>query len=223
MASGPDKLPDLPHPPPSHPFRLRSCAAAHWFRVHIFDPASGRYAPDAFNDSTDGNARFSPLVDPATGKVIPTIYAAASEAGAISEVVLHDVPTPSTGYLHDWERDKAGPLHLSKIALPALKLADLQSQGLQAAGLEQWEMFGTNQPDYPRTRAWALHVWQSLPKAQGLLWMSRRANDSAVLMLFRDRVPAGVPAVMSGPAPIARYESIVFDILDRLGCGIALS
>lgn len=223
MVDGPGRLPALPHPPPAHPFRLRRCAAAHWFRVHTFDPASGRFAPDAFNDSTNGDARFSPLVDPATGKVIPTIYAAASEAGAISEVVLHDIPTPSTGYLHDWERDKASHLHLSEIALPALQLADLQSQGLQAAGLELWEMFATNKPDYPRTRAWALHIWQAMPAAQGLLWMSRRANDSAVLMLFGDRVPAGVPGVVSPPAPIVEYEPVVFEILDRMGCGIALS
>ena len=138
-------------------------------------------------------------------------------------MVLHDVPTPSTGYLHDWERDKTSYLHLSAIALPDLQLADLQSQGLQAAGLEQWEMFSTNKPDYPRTRSWALHVWQTMPTAQGLLWMSRRANDSAVLMLFGDRVPAGVPQAVSRPAPIVEYESAVFAILDRLGCGIALS
>jgi len=223
MVDGPGKLPALPHPPPAHPFRLRPCAAGHWFRVHGFDAVSGRFAPDAFNDSSNGDARFSPLLDPASGTIIPTIYAAVSTAGAISEVVLHDVPTPSTGYLHDWERDKASNLHLSQVALPDLQLADLQSQGLQAAGLEQWELFGTNKPDYPRTRAWGLHIWQTMPAAQGLLWMSRRANDSAVLMLFGDRVPPGALTVIAGPVPIAEYEHDVFAILDRLGCGIAIS
>jgi hypothetical protein len=217
-----EKLPHLPEPPPSHSFRLRRCAASEWCRVHTFDTATGRFQPDAFNDTTNGNARFSPLIDPDTNKVIPTIYAAATEAGAISEVILHDIPTPSTGYLHDWESDKAGKQHLSRIRLPDLQLVDLQ-QGLQAAGLEQWELFGTDKPDYPRTRRWALHIWKTMPDAAGLIWMSKRANEGAALMLFGDRVLPGTITVSASPAPIAQFEASVLAILDRLGCGLALS
>ena len=91
---------------------------------------------------------------------------------------------------------------------------------LQAAGLELWELFGTDSPDYPRTRNWALHIWKSMPDAKGLLWMSRRANDGAVVMLFGDRVPVGAVTVIDGPVPIAQYENMVMGILDRLGCGV---
>lgn len=223
MVDGPtEKLPYLPEPPPPYPFRLRRHTASEWCRVHNFDPATGRFQPDAFNDTTNGNARFSPLIDPDTNKVIPTIYAAATEAGAISEVILHDIPTPSTGYLHDWDRDKAGKQHLSKIHLPDLQLVDLQ-QGLQAAGLEQWELFGTNKPDYPRTRKWALYIWKTMPDAAGLIWMSKRANEGAALMLFDDRVGPGAITVTMRPVPIAQYEATVLGILDRLGCGLAFS
>ena len=59
-----------------------------------------------------------------------------------------------------------------------------------------------------------------MPDAKGLLWMSRRANDGAVVMLFGDRVPVGAVTVIDGPVPIAQYENMVMGILDRLGCGV---
>lgn len=222
MASTPlHLLVALPLPPSEHPFRTLVRPAAAWYRVHNYDVVSKRFGAAAFNDSNNGDARFSPLIDPASGNVIPTIYAAQRPEGAISEVVLHDVPTPSTGHLHDWTRDKASNLHMSQIGLPDLELVDLQSQGLQAAGLEVWELFGTNMPDYARTRKWAVHIWQSMPSAQGLLWMSRRENEGAVIMLFGDRIPAGTVTVNLTPKPIAEFENIVLGILDRLGCGIS--
>ena len=218
-----DGLPALPYPPPAHPFRLRERAASKWFRVHEFDSASGKYGATDFNDSGRGDARFSPLRNPANGSVIPTLYIAATVEGAISELVLHDVPTPSTGHVHDWERDKAGLLHMSELEADMLLLADLQSQGLQAAGLEQWQMFGANGTDYPRTRAWALHVWSAMPKAQGLLWMSTRDNEGAVAMLFGDRVSPTQLRMATAPVPITSYEKQVLEILDRLGCSVALA
>lgn len=82
-------------------------------------------------------------------------------------------------------------------------------------------MFGTNKPDYPRTRKWAVHIWQSVPTAKGLLWMSRRENECAVIMLFGDRIPAGAVSVTDTPKPIAEFENVALAMLDRLGCGIA--
>jgi hypothetical protein len=140
----------------------------------LWDAATGRFAPTAFNDLGLGNARFSPLVDPASGSVIPTLHGASTLRGAIAEIVLHDAPMSSTDYLHDWERDKASALHLSEIELPALRLVNLTATGLRAAGLQVADLFGTEQPDYPRTRQWALWIWQHLPEAQGLHWMSVR-------------------------------------------------
>jgi hypothetical protein len=104
----------------------------------------------------------------------------------------------------------------------SLLLADLQSQGLQAAGLEQWQMFGAGRGDYPRTRAWALYIWSTMPKAQGLMWMSRRDNEGAVAILFGDRVDVARLRNTSPPVPIAAYEQQVLGILNRLGCSVAL-
>ena len=82
-------------------------------------------------------------------------------------------------------------------------------------------VFGTNKPDYPRTRKWAMHIWRSVPNAKGLLWMSRRENECAVMMLFGDRIPAGTVSVNNRPKPIAEFENVALKILDRRGCGIS--
>lgn len=213
-----------PLPPPQHPFRLINVPAGRWFRVHAWDASTGRYAPTAFNDSGLGNARFSPLLFPLThprsGQPVPTLYAAADARGALAEIVLHDVPTPSTGYLHDLERDLTGTLHLSRITLPALKLANLTSAGLKAAGLAPHELFAGDQPDYPRTRAWAAWIWQQLPAAQGLTWMSRRDNRCQVLMLFGDRLPAEALQDGGDSRPLARCEDLIVALLDEMGAGV---
>lgn len=213
----------LPYPPPAKPFRSIRQALGTWHRVHRIDPVSGEYAPDAFNDSRGGDARFSPLIDPATGKVIPTIYAAQTPRGAIAEVVLHDVPMPSTGYLHDWERDKVSTLHLSAVTIGEVQLVNLKATGLRAVGLEVADLFRSEAPDYPRTRQWALHIWQQMPTAQGLIWMSVRDNSCPVVMLFGDRVAAAQLRDAGHSRPIAHYEAEVFALLDELGCGIQLT
>ena len=210
------------YPPPAHPFRTKPYPSGTWYRVHCFDPVTLKFAPDAFNDTTHGDARFSPLIDTTTNKVIPTIYAAATPKGAIAEIVLHDVPTPSTGHLHDWEQDKASTLHLSKVEIGSLELVNLTTTGLRAAGLTVADLFGTHAPDYPRTREWGLYIWQNVPTAQGLCWMSVRDNTCPVVMLFGNRLPTDALTDASNSLPIARYEAEVMQLLDDLGCGLAL-
>lgn len=215
----------LPSPPPPQPLRCypQATGAGRWFRVHEWDPATRRYGPTAFNDSGRGNARFSPLVDPATQRVIPTLYAARTVRGAIAEILLHDAPTPSTGYLHDWERDRQSRLHLSEITLAPLRLVNLTTTGLRAAGLHVADLFGTEKPDYPRTRDWALWIWRSLPQAQGLHWMSVRDNTCEAVMLFGDRLGASLLRPAGQPTPIARYERVVLQLLDEMGAGLLLA
>jgi hypothetical protein len=212
-----------PYPPPPAPWRTRPEPAATWYRVHRFDVRTGHYGPVAFNDTEHGNARFSPLIDLQNNVVIPTIYAAASPRAAIAEILLHDVPTPSTGHLYDWERDRTSQLHVSTIQLATLNLVNMSATGLRAAGLSVADLFGGNAPDYPRTRAWALHIWRTLPQAQGLCWMSVRDNTSKVVVLFGDRVRP--PHISDGHSTrhIAHYKHAVLELLDELGCGLVLA
>lgn len=209
-----------PEPPPRQPLRLVRSDAGSWWRVHPFDRRTGQYAPDAFNGSGLGNARFSPLIDPASGRVIPTLYAASAPRGAIAETVLHNVPMPSTGYLHDLEADLRSTLHLSRLHLPALDLVNLTATGLRAAGLEPHDLFAAEQIDYPRTRRWSLWIWQHLPAAQGLLWMSRRDNRHQVMMLFGDRIAPGQIIDARDTRPIAACEALIIELLDELGAGL---
>ncbi|WP_086961335.1 RES family NAD+ phosphorylase [Caballeronia sp. INSB1] len=209
----------LVFPPPASALTLGKVSSGTWFRVHPLDSATGNYAPDAFNDSGLGNARFSPLHRPDNGQVIPTIYAAASERGAIMEVVLHDVPTPSAGYQHDLERDLASSLHLSQIGLADLKLANLTATGLRGPGLAPSDLFDGDKTDYPRTREWALWVWQNMPDAQGLMWMSKQDNQSLAVMLFGDRVSAPI-VDLKRTRHIEHYEHLIVELLAEMGATV---
>ena len=198
-------------PPATGHFTLKRVPPGTWYRVH-----PNRYAPGAFNDSGLGNARFSPLMQPGTGEVIPTIYAADTIRGAIMEVVLHDVPRASAGYIRPLARDRKSDNHLSVIQLPELRLVNLTATGLRSVGLTAADMFEGDKPDYPRTRAWASWIWENLPRAHGLLWMSRQDNESRAIMLFGDRLNAS-EIVPGHSEHIARHESVIVELLGEMG------
>ncbi|MFT0171491.1 RES family NAD+ phosphorylase [Paraburkholderia mimosarum] len=209
-------------PPPASSFTLSTVSPRKWYRVHPIDPVTGDYAPDAYNASGRGNARFSPLCRPDNGKVIPTIYAADSPRGAIMEVVLHDVPVPSSGYQHDLERDRASNLHLSEVGLPALVLANLTATGLRGPGLAPSDLFDGDKTDYPRTREWALWIWANVPSAQGLMWMSKQDNQSKAVMLFGDRVSTPI-ADMKKSHHVIHYEDLIIELLAEMGATVTPS
>ena len=211
-------------PPAPHPPRTVEVAPQDWWRVHPFDAASGRYASTAFNDNAKADARFSPLLPgTSTGAlvsstIVSSIYAAATLEGALMESVLHDAPFPSAGYQHNFKRDRAGRHHVSRIRnTRPLRLVDLTSLGLSAMGLKPSDLFENNKPDYPRTRRWAAWLREVCPDAQGFVWMSRRNNQSAAIVLFEDHVAAGVLAEQVGPMHVSAFEATTLTLLERLG------
>lgn len=212
-----------PWPPPQGLPTLRTIEAGVWWRVHRLSAATGRHAPQTFNDSGLGNARFSPLHSAAG--LTPTLYAAATLHGALMETVLHDVPYPSQGHIHDLERDLQSDLHASQIELTAaLQLVDLSKIGLQRLGLRVSELLESDADDYPRTCGWAQWLHAALPQAQGLYWMSSRHPEGAAMMLFGGRVAPGL--LKPGPLPSRHLASpavlaALLSLLDRLGCGVA--
>lgn len=204
-------------PPAPHDPTLVTLPPGRWWRAHPFDAATGRWAADAFNDDPRADARFSPLRD-AAGRVVPSLYAARSEEGALMESVLRDVPFPSTGYQHRFARDRAGPYHLSPVEMrQPLRLVDLTSAGLAAMGLRPSDLFESNRPDYPRTREWAVWWRERQPAAQGLYWMSRRFNEVPVLVLWADRVPPGTVLPLAPPRHVRHFEALTLQLLERLG------
>ena len=138
------------------------------------------------------------------------------------EVVLHDVPIPSAGYQHDLERDRASNLHLSEVGLPNLQLANLTATGLRGPGLSPSDLFDGDKADYPRTREWALWIWQNVPAAQGLIWMSKQDNESQAVMLFGDRVREPIVDLHQS-LHIREYENLIVELLAEMGATIAPS
>lgn len=206
-------------PPPQKPFPLLRVPSGIWYRVHDLDPRTGKYTA-AFNDSGRGNARFSPLRRPDSGDVIPTIYAASTMRGAIMETVLHDVPVPASGYIHDIERDLVSNLHMSSIKVQELRLVNLTSTGLRAAGLKHSDLFDDDKLDYPRTREWAAWFWAQYPDAQGLVWVSKQDNQSKAVMLFGDRMSEPI-ADLDSSSHIRDHEDLIIELLVEMDASVS--
>lgn len=212
----------LPPPDAGSP-ALRTVQPGIWWRIHRLSPRTGLFASQAFNTSGRGHARFSPLR--AGRRVVPVLYAAQTLDGALMETVLHDVPFPSTGHIHDLQRNLQSDLHASRISLTApLQLVDLSKLGLQRMGLRVSQMFETDACDYARTQAWARWLHITVPQAQGLYWMCARQPECAGLMLFGDRAAAGVVAPTAESSLHVGHPQVLaalLALLHRLGCGVA--
>lgn len=210
-------------PPPPHKPTVEHLSGKRWWRVHTFDVSLGRYRSTAFNDSGRGDARFSPLV--VDGKVVPTIYLANTKRVAIAEILLHEAPSPSRGWIYDWPRDKdpKACIHISQIRIPSVRCAMLTSLGLQAAGLQVADLVEGGAEQYKRTRDWAIWIHTNMPEAQGLFWMSRRDNQGSCLMLFGDRLKAGDALSEVSCRPVVECEAAVVEAVAAMGAGLASS
>ena len=212
----------LPPPAAGSP-ALRTVPPGTWWRVHQLSPRTGQFAPHAFNTSGRRHARFSPLR--AGRRVVPTLYASQTLEGALMETVLHDVPFPSEGHIHDLQRDLQSDLHASRISLTApLKWVGLGKLGLQRMGLRVSQMFESDACDCARTQAWARWLHATVPQAQGLYWMCARQPECAGLMLFGDRAAASVVAATAELSLQVGHPQVLgalLALLHRLGCGVA--
>lgn len=160
-------------------------AALH--RVHL-----NVYAAEAFNPGIKGNARFSPIVN-AAGKPIPTLYGGTSFNCAAMETVFHDVPFApglKTFAKHKLERQ----LHSVLAITATLTLADLRNVPLRKLGVERKQLIDTEKDTYGQTRKWAQAIHAQHARIQGLCWTSRQDDSAMAVMLFGDRIGAGVLA-----------------------------
>jgi hypothetical protein len=151
------------------------------------------YAASAFNPGLLGNARFSPIVN-AAGKPIPTLYGGSSFDGAAMETVFHDVPF-APGLKTFAKRKLRGQLHSLLTPRMSLTLADLRNVPLRKLGVERKQLIDTEKDSYPRTRPWAEAIHARHPHVQGLCWTSRQDDRAMAVMLFGDRIGAGVLAL----------------------------
>lgn len=173
-------------PPPTLHITLTCWPAGELLhRVHHLD-----YGAVQFNPGIKGNARFSPIAD-AAGKPIPTLYGGASFACAAMESVFHDVPFAAGFKAYDKAR-LDGQVHSQFTASEDLQLADLGSRALRKLGVERKQLIDTEKDQYPLTRQWAVAIHAGLPQVQGLCWISRQDDSARSVVLFGDRIAAGI-------------------------------
>jgi len=182
-------------------------------RVHL-----DVYAADAFNPGIKGNARFSPIVNTA-GKPIPTLYGGTSFNCAAMETVFHDVPFAPG--LKSFDRRKLeGQLHSVLAITAALMLADLRNVPLRKLGVERKQLIDTEKDTYGQTRNWAQAIHAQHADIQGLCWTSRQDDSAMAVMLFGDRIGAGVLAQQGRSRSLGDDSAAIMELLalaDMLG------
>lgn len=185
-------------------------AGTRWLRVH-----EKKYEPTQFNPSPDGNARFSPIKN-ALSLIIPTLYAAEDDASALMETVLHDVPSPSAGFIYVTPAIEDRQLATLVNQVP-LQLGNLQVMGLKRLGLSGAVVVDGNKPTYGDTRDFARALHAARGDIQGLLWDSRQTKKQ-VIILFEDRLPAdALTCIGSTHIGDRSVQSILYDLLETLG------
>lgn len=170
------------------------------------------YPPDAFNPgqgNPDVRGRFHFVADRA-GRVVPALYGADQENGAIAEAVFHDVPIAGPGRIVLASRLDALSLAVLR-PTRSLRLVQLLGHGPRRLEIRAANLTDTEASEYPRTVAWAQALHAALPGVDGLLWMSRQFNAARALVLFGDRVPAGALLVDRPPLllSVGRGRSLV--------------
>lgn len=176
--------PDSFVPDPTVPFTplIRAVESGHaLYRVH----GNTRFGNE-FNPGTGGRTRFAFFGEP----VVAVLYAADTEAAAVSESILHDVPV-SGGLLTP--QDYRGRVVSRIVAARSLRLAQLHGPGLRALKVEASRLTDTDRSHYHRTVRWAEraheHERETAP-LDGMVWMSRRCNSDRAYVFFGDRVSA---------------------------------
>jgi RES domain len=128
--------------------------------------------------------RFSPVRD-ARSRRVPVLYAGADLGCALGETVFHDLADdpvqPGEVFHADLLALRAGTIAVATEA----ELADLTDAALAGYGARREEVIQTAVGEYPVTRRWAQHAWDTTTCA-GVVWNSRRSSDRLSFMLFVD-------------------------------------
>ena len=173
------------------------------FRVH---PA--HRAPDAFNPGVGRPGRFHPFqAGPTSPDPVPTMYASATIAGALSESVFHDVPYRGPAKRIIAARLQGLVLSLVVVTSP-LTMAQLAGLGLRRIGVRRRDLIDGGPAGYERTAAWAAAIHACPAQPAGLMWMSRQDDISEAYVLFGDRIgPDGI-AASPGSLPLASGDGL---------------
>lgn len=189
-------LPAPPEPQRLDPLVSEWAAGRLLVRVHRHELAS-----TSFN-SGGGRGRFHPFAA-RSGSVVPTLYAADSVDGALSETAFRAVPLHRSA--RSLRASRLTPLRLSVLAPNrGLRLAALYGHGLRRLGLLRRDLIDTEATRYEHTAAWAAALHAAPSALDGVEWVSRQRDASRAVVLFGDRVAAGELTLREGPIPLDR-------------------
>lgn len=185
--------------PPMHPRpRVTTWPAGRTFsRIHEL-----RYDATQFNSQLQATikGRFH-FFDDANGRVVTVLYGSETIDGAIAEVLFRNVPV--RGAERFIRSHTLSGLGVSVITPKRdLTLIELFGHGLRRLGVTAEELTSTDSTDYARTVAWAQRLYESVHRADGLVWMSRQFNAAQALMLFGDRIQQ---TELDGGMPLELY------------------
>lgn len=163
-------------------------AGTQLFRIH-----PSVYVGNQFNNSANGDARFSPIKDRKTKEIIPTIYAGDNTEVAICEVVFHDVDVSKKNIVFD--QNELKDKNHTEIQLRddvLIAVIDQISTVKMRAGKK---LIHCDADEYMNTRAWVEHIHEQHKDIQGLEWPSRQ-HDGKAYVFFGDRIKAGTLTIL---------------------------
>jgi len=200
-------------PAPPNPFTV----VVHSKRLPKGTPLHRIYSRDypgnTFNPSHIKLNRFSPLFN--RGDVVPVLYAASSQVGAIYETLFHDAHIK--GAKHQTLPLKAlDKLYGTWITGRELKIATLHAPDLARWGMTIDQLTATNSMYYPQTARWAEAIHQTHPEIEGLEWTSYRAGPDVAWILFGDRVAAR-DLQSTGNEVLIRHDATVCNLVVECG------
>lgn len=131
-----------------------------------------------FNDSGRGDSRFSPILS-ADGRVIPHVYLAQNQLGALLESALHSTWNTAARV----KRSTLRGLSMRIVTCNSeLCVADVRNAELKRHGILRRQLVASASEHYPCTRRWAqrrtqLRIGGKI--ATGFVWNSRQAELAA--------------------------------------------
>lgn len=189
-------VPDPPDPSSLKPLTETWDPGRLLIRCHKSDYGATEFNPG----NLKRRGRFSPFPG-AKGRLVPFLYGADSEDGALSETVFHDVPVRGPG--RTVSRSQLRTMLLSILApRRVLTLVQLTGYGLDRLEVSRAELIESEADQYERTAAWARALHARCLDADGLVWMSRQHDSSRALILFGDRLAREDLEVVEPPLPL---------------------
>lgn len=164
-------------PDPPAPFKARTIVMRRKTRMYRLH--DNRFRTTEFNPGPNGTGRFHFFGTPQ----VPVLYTAATEAAAVAETLLRNIPATG-GHISygDYEGKVMAGLEIKR----EVRLASFLGTDLRALKVAPDQLTTTSGENYPQTRKWAEAAYAA--GFDGIAWMSRQDNSDRAYMFFGDRV-----------------------------------